>query len=74
MHILITGAFFYLAWGAITWLGQDDAEIEHWDQIAVSRQLPKLLPGVTIPGRPARIRMQLFMMMVAWPFMGRLPS
>lgn len=69
MYIMITGAFFYLVWGAILWLGQSDAEIDEWDRQAVERSLKWMRPGDAIPSRRARIAGQLLVSMVMWPTM-----
>ena len=67
--MLITLIFFYLAWGAILWLGQDDVMIDEWDRLAVERFVKTMRPGDTRPGRNARIAGQLLLSMTLWPTM-----
>jgi hypothetical protein len=67
--VLVTLAFFYLAWGAILWLGQSDAAIDDCDRIAVERFVKVMRPGDTLPGRKARVAAQLLISMVMWPTM-----
>lgn len=69
MAYFVTGSFFYLAWGAILWLGQSDDAIDDWDRQAVDNFVNRMRPGDALPGRQARIVGQLLVSMVMWPTM-----
>jgi hypothetical protein len=67
--VLVTLAFFYLAWGAILWLGQSDTMIDEWDRLAVERFAKTMKPGDILPSRNFRIAGQLLLSMTMWPAM-----
>lgn len=69
MNWIITIGFFYLAWGAVLWLGQSDAFIDEWDRLSVERFAKTMRPGDVLPGRKARILGQLLLSMTLWPTM-----
>lgn len=69
MNWLPAAVCFYLAFGAILWLGMTDEEIDAWDKRAVDSFVRRMRPGDTLPGRPARLRLAFFLSMVAWPLL-----